>query len=134
MDLTAEQTAAAGHEGPALVVAGGAGTGKTTALLARHRWLAERHPPGRVLVVCRHRVAAQRFLAAALPHLRGGYDASPVTTVHGLAYDLLRRSGATVALAGDGEQRALVTRLLAREQPGRWPTLSPLLGLSLIHI
>jgi CRISPR/Cas system-associated exonuclease Cas4 (RecB family) len=128
MDLTAEQTAAAGHEGPALVVAGGAGTGKTTALLARHRWLAERHPPGRVLVVCRHRAAAQRFLAAALPHLRGGYDASPVTTVHGLAYDLLRRSGATVALAGDGEQRALVTRLLAREQPGRWPTLSPLLG------
>lgn len=127
MELTAEQQAAVDHDGPRLVVLGAAGTGKTTALLARHRRLVERHPPGRVLVLCRHRAAAQRLLASALAHLGGGYDSVPVTTVHGLAYDLVRRSGIEVALAGDGEQRALVHRLLADEDPAAWPALGPYL-------
>ncbi|MFP5319957.1 MAG: PD-(D/E)XK nuclease family protein [Acidimicrobiia bacterium] len=126
--LTPAQLRAAEHEGPRLVVVGQAATGKTEALLARHRALVGRHRSERVLAVCRHRAAAQRFLAAALPHLRGGYDTVPVTTVHGLAYDLVRRSGAAVALASGGEQRALVERLLAREEPAAWPVCGRFLG------
>jgi len=128
MDLTAAQREAVGHDGPRLAVLGAPGTGKTVALVARHRRLVARYRPGRVLVVCRHRAAAARFLAAAFPHLRGGYDTVPVATVHGLAYDLLRRSGSTVALAAEGEQRVLVARLLADEDPAAWPVWGRFLG------
>ena len=128
MELTAAQRAAVAHDGPRLAVLGAAGTGKTVTLFARHRRLVDRHGPARVLVVCRHRAAASRFLAAALPHLRGGYDTVPVTTVHGLAFDLLRRSGSTLTLAADGEQRALVSRLLVEEDPSDWPVCGRFLG------
>ncbi len=128
MELTAEQQAAVDHDGPRVAVVGAAGTGKTATLLVRHRRLVERMPAGRVLVLCRHRAAAQRLLAAALPHLRGGYDSMPFTTVYGLAYDLVRRSGAEVALAGEGERRALVGRLLADEDAADWPVLGAYLG------
>lgn len=126
--LTPAQRHAVEFEGPRLAVVGAPGTGRTTALLARHQALVGRLRPERVLVVCRHRAAAQRFLAAALPYLRGGYDTVPVTTVFGLAYDLVRRTGADVALASDGEQRALVERLLAAEDRSGWPVCSRLLG------
>jgi superfamily I DNA/RNA helicase len=89
MDLTAEQRAAVGHHGARTAVVGDRGTGKTTTLIARYLRLAMVVPPARILVLCRDRAMAQRFTLALLPHLRGGFDALPVTTVYGLAASLL---------------------------------------------
>ncbi|MEA2687235.1 MAG: hypothetical protein QOE93_2430, partial [Actinomycetota bacterium] len=101
---------------------GGAGAGKTTALVARYRRLAA--PAGAsVLVLCRTRATAERFRDAVLPHLAG-----PVTTFFGLAYDLVSRHDGPVTLLTGAEQRHFVGRLLADEDPADWPTLGHLLG------
>jgi superfamily I DNA/RNA helicase/RecB family exonuclease len=123
MDLTAEQRAAVGHHGARTAVVGDRGTGKTTTLIARYLRLAMVVPPARILVLCRDRAMAQRFTLALLPHLRGGFDALPVTTVYGLATSLLPER----RLLSAAEQRVRVRQLLAREQESRWPTLGHLL-------
>ncbi len=128
MDLTPEQRAAVEAESHRILVLGGPGTGKTAVVLERHRRLTARHPTSRVLVLTGHRAAARRFSAAAVPHLRGGFDALPVTTVYGLAFDLVRRSRGEVALAPAAERRALVARLLASDDRSLWPLLGHLLG------
>lgn len=128
MRLTPEQHAAVVYDGPRLAVVGAAGTGKTTVLLERYRRLAQAGPASRLLVLTRNRAAAARFLAAVLPDLKGGFDALPVTTVWGVAYDLVVRAGrGEVELLGGAEQRALVRRLLAAEDPERWPRYGRLL-------
>jgi len=130
VEFTAEQRRAVEHGGPRLVVAGGPGTGKTTVLRERYRRLVAAGPASRVLVVTRDRAAADRFVAAVLPGLRGGFDALPITTVWGLAYDVLARGaggGAPPRLVGAAEQGALVRRLLAEEDPARWPRYGRLL-------
>jgi RecB family exonuclease len=128
--LTAAQTAVVTHGDAPLVVAGGPGTGKTTALAHRYLRLAAAHGASRVLVLCRSRVAAARFADDVLPHLRGGFDSLPVTTAWGLAYDRLQRTGEAPRLLGFGEQRDVVARLLGAEtgQVGRWPTLDGYVG------
>src|SRR5438105_2510751 len=105
MDLTPEQLVAAEHDSPRVLVLGTAGTGKTATLLERHRRLLARHRASRVLVVCRNRGAAQRTVSALLPLLGGGFDALPVTTVFGLAHDLVVRSGRPVRVLAGGERR-----------------------------
>ena len=147
MKLTDEQRRVVdGGEGRLRVV-GGAGSGKTTALLARYRRLvAGADPPvgGRergggerggggalpssVLVLCRSRAAAGRFRDTVLPVLVDGFDAVPITTFFGLAFDLVSRHDGPVTLLTGAEQRHLVGRLLAAEDPGDWPTLGHLLG------
>jgi superfamily I DNA/RNA helicase/RecB family exonuclease len=128
VELTAQQQEAVNHRGRRLVVFGTAGTGKTTTLIGRYLRLAALHPPTRLLVVCRNRAAARRFTDAVLPHLRGGFDALPITTVPGLAYDLVARTGRPVRLLSGAEQRALIRRLLAAEDPAGWPAHRQLLG------
>ncbi len=93
MDLTGEQRRIVDHGRGRLRVVGGAGSGKTTALVARYRRLVDDGArPSSVLVLCRTRAAADRFRDAVLPHLAGGFDALPVTTFFGLAYDLVSRA------------------------------------------
>jgi superfamily I DNA/RNA helicase/RecB family exonuclease len=128
MELTAEQEQVAGHRAGRLRVAGAPGTGRTTALVARYRRAVAEHRPSEVLVVCRDRAAATRFRHAVLPHLAGGFDALPVTTWYGVAFDVVTRARGTVHLLSGAEQRGTVRRLLALEEPAAWPGLAPLLG------
>src|SRR5437588_6527808 len=89
-----------GH-GPARVI-GGFATGKTEALRARARRLANEVGRDRVLVVCRSSAAAHRFGAQA-------------TTFWSLALAVLARAGRPVRLLSGDEQRAIVGRLLAAD-------------------
>src|SRR5256885_12138096 len=104
MELTADQRRIVDHgAGPARLV-GPAGSGKTTALVARWLRLAEGIDPARLLVLCRDRAAADRFREAVLADLTGGFDALPITTFHGLAYDVATRHGSPLRLVTGPEQ------------------------------
>src|SRR5438094_228380 len=129
MELTPAQQQVVDHRDGPLRVRGGAGTGKTTALLHRYLRLARGVGTARVLVVSRNRDAALRFRDAVLAHLAGGVDVLPITTVHGLAFDVLRAQGVERRLLTGAEQWAFVRRLLAaeRDHPELWPSLHPLL-------
>ena len=128
--LTAEQQQVVEWDGGPLRVLAPAGSGKTTALVHRHLRLAARSQAGRVLVLTANRGAAARFLRAVLPHLRGGFDALPITTPWGLAFDVVSRHEGPVQLLSGAEQRALVRELLEAEAGDRrlWPGLHPLVG------
>jgi DNA helicase-2/ATP-dependent DNA helicase PcrA len=99
--LTEEQHAAATHDGPALLVVAGAGTGKTATLSARVGWLTSPEgaalQPERVLLLTFTRRAARemtrRVSAAGGPGARvaGG-------TFHAIAHALLRRRSASLGL------------------------------------
>ncbi len=125
MDLTGQQRRIVDHAGGRLRVVGGAGSGKTTALVARYRRLVGESEAraSSVLVLCRTRAAADRFRDAVLPSLAGGFDALPITTFFGLAYDLVSRHVGPVTLLTGAEQRHAVARLLAAEDPSDWPTM-----------
>ena len=104
-------------------VAGGRGTGKTTALVARYLHLAREVQPSRILVVCRSGQAVLHFRESVLPDLAGGFDALPIATFGGVAFDTLaRRSDAPRRISG-AEQRAIVRDLLAGEGRTEWPEL-----------
>ena len=128
LTLTHEQRAVVDHEGGLLRISGGAGTGRTTALVARYLRLVGDVPASSVVVLCPTRAAADRFLAAVLPHLAGGFDALPVTTIWGLAHSLVSRHGDPPTLLVGAEQREEVARLLAADGPVRWPSSPQLLG------
>ena len=66
---------------------------RVIALVGRWLRLAAITEPSRLLVVCRSRTTVRSFREALLPHLRGGFDALPVTTFQGLAFNLLSRGG-----------------------------------------
>src|SRR3981081_811380 len=72
-----------------LIVEGGGGTGKTTALMARWRALVDEVGPQRIVVICHDRDGALRFLDRAIEGWSGGVDALPITTWYGYAFDLL---------------------------------------------
>ncbi len=126
--LTAEQQAVVDDDGDRVHVAGESGTGKTVTLVARYLRLVADHPASSVLVLCPTRAGADRFLDAVLPHLAGGFDALPITTVWGLAYDVLARHDAAPVLLTGSDQGHEVARLLAAEGPGRWPSAAHLVG------
>lgn len=129
VELTAAQRRIVEHDGGALRISGGAGCGKTTALLHRYlRLVDEGHPPSSVLVACRDRAAATRFRDRVLPHLSGAFDSLPIATWFGVAFDLVTRARGPVRLLSTTEQRVLVRRLLAGESPGDWPDYGHFLG------
>ena len=128
MQLTATQRRVVDHDAGRMRVRGAAGTGKTSALVARYIRLTENIDASRLLVVCRDRAAAIAFRDAVLPDLTGGFDALPITTIHGVAYDLVARHQGSVRLLVGAEQRALVRELIDGEGEAEWPTLHPLLG------
>ncbi len=125
------------HPSGPLLVTGAAGTGKTAVLLARfaERIAAGADPERIVLVVAgpRARTHAQqallRRLGRSLPALR-------VTTVHGLAFQLVNERAASAgepppAVLDATAQFARVQGLLVdeREHADRWPTYRALLHL-----
>jgi superfamily I DNA/RNA helicase/RecB family exonuclease len=125
--LTEAQAAVVRHPGPVAGL-GGPGTGRTTALARRYLRLAREVGASRVVVVCATRDAADRFLAAVVAELGGGFDALAVTTAVGLAFDVCRRAGdPEVRLLGRRESWSVVRALLAADAPRareRWPTLA----------
>ena len=127
MELSAEQRQVVDHGVGPLRVRGRAGTGKTTALVARYLRLAAQVPPSRLLFVCRSRAAVAAVRDAMLPELAGGFDALPITTFTGVAFDALARADTAPRRISLAEQRALVRDLLADDDPSDWPTLAHLL-------
>src|SRR6516165_11586824 len=91
------------HDGPALLIVAGAGTGKTRTLVARLARLVESGlAPDRLLLVTFSRRGADE-LVRRLGHLIGAAPARQVHagTFHSVAHRLLRQHGGLLGL-GDG--------------------------------
>jgi superfamily I DNA/RNA helicase/RecB family exonuclease len=127
VELSVEQREVVEHGKGALRVRGRAGTGKTTALVGRYLRLAREVPPSRILLICRSREAVVSVREAVLPELAGGFDALPIATFPGVAFDVLARQRASPRRLSPAEERALVRELLAGDEPAHWPTLGHLL-------
>src|SRR5204863_3931849 len=127
VELSAEQRQVVEHGNGPLRVRGRAGTGKTTALVARYLRLAQEVAPSRILFVCRSREAVAGVRDAVLPELAGAFDALPIASFAGVAFDVLARAGDSPRRISFAEQRALVRDLLASDDPDNWPTLGHLL-------
>jgi RecB family exonuclease len=129
VELTAARRRIVEHDAGPLRISGGAGSGKTSAMVARYlRLVNDGHRPSSVLVVCHDRAAAQQFRNRVLPRLSGGFDALPITTWFGVAFDLVARAHGPLRLLSTSEQRVLVRRLLAGESPADWPEYGHFLG------
>jgi DNA helicase-2/ATP-dependent DNA helicase PcrA len=89
--LTSAQREIVTHRGGPLLVLGGAGTGKTRALLARHAWLAGPGglAPETVLAVTSSEAAAAAVRGEVEAALDRGFAELAVHTVHGLGARLL---------------------------------------------
>src|SRR5436305_15118709 len=90
-DLVPAQREAVTHRGGPLVVIGSAGTGKTSVIEARHRWLVDSEgvAPERIALVTPSRARADELQARLELALVGGYDELFVLTPVGLAAVLL---------------------------------------------
>ncbi|HST56635.1 MAG TPA: ATP-dependent DNA helicase [Solirubrobacteraceae bacterium] len=90
-DLTEAQREVVVHVGGPLLVRGGAGTGKTRALIARVQWLVEQgETPEHVLVLAATATAAQELRIQLEDSLTHGYEELSVHTVPDLCERLLR--------------------------------------------
>jgi superfamily I DNA/RNA helicase len=127
--LTEEQHAAlTAWPAPTLVLAG-PGAGKTRILVGRLQWLLERgEDPQRIVAVTFTRRAALEMrerLAATLPD----HSALPrCDTLHGLAFNMLRRRNPRISLLSEEEAFALFCEANAptprREQRALWETVA----------
>ncbi len=100
--LDPAQLAAVQHDGPALLIVAGAGTGKTRTLVARLARIVEAGvPPDRILLVTFTRRAADELIRR-LGDLVGAEVGRRVHagTFHAIAHRLLRQNGARLGLAG----------------------------------
>lgn len=124
------------HRGSPMLVLGGPGSGKTTALERRYIGLASADTaPHRILLLCANRAyssGAKDRLIHALPH--SASVEIPVYTWHALAYHLVSRyypklghREPPVLLTGP-EQWGVVRELLAAEQKVDWPLWGERLG------
>lgn len=127
---SAETSQVIDHEGGPLLVIGGPGTGKTTALEQRYLRLAQSPDlgPHRILFLCNNRsygMQAKDRLAWALPH--EAMVEIPVYTWHGFANYLVTHHYPSLGyrenpvLLTTPEQWGLVRELLADEDPSAWP-------------
>ena len=83
-------TSAIEHSGGPLLVLGGAGTGKTTALVERFAHLAERHPPESLLALTFGQAGADALRERIEDRVTVPYEELTVTTFGGLCARLLR--------------------------------------------
>ena len=88
-ELTPAQREAVEHAGGPLLVLGGAGTGKTTALVERFAWLAQAAPPESVLALT-FEGGADALRERIEDRLATPYEELSVTTFGGLCARLLR--------------------------------------------
>src|SRR4051812_13961074 len=88
-ELTSAQREAVEHAGGPLLVLGGAGTGKTTALVERFAWLAAAGPPESVLALT-FEGGADALRERIEDRLAAPYEELSVTTFQGLCARLLR--------------------------------------------
>jgi len=125
------QTRVLDHSGGALLVVGGAGTGKTAVLRERFARLIEGGAePERVALVVGSRRARDDARAALLARLRTSLPGLRVLTIHGLALALLKeREGEPPEVLSAPEQFAEVRELLAAQDPDAWPAYGSLLSL-----
>jgi superfamily I DNA/RNA helicase len=115
----------------ALLLTGGAGTGKTAVLRARFARLIEGGAePERVALVVGSRRARDDARAALLARLRTSLPGLRVLTVHGLAHALQKeREGEPPQVLSAADQFAKVRELLAAQDPSVWPAYGSLLEL-----
>lgn len=125
--LTDEQQVVVEHDAGPLLVLGGPGTGKTTALVeAAVRWGHERREPPLVLTFSRQ---AALDLRARIVGRSGRTEHAPqVFTVHGLCFALLRQHASTgeepLRLLTAPQQEFRVRETLAVDEPTmgvEWP-------------
>ena len=124
--------------GGSQIVVAGPGTGKTEFLVRRFLELTELHsvPAERIAMLTFSRRAASDLKDRVLKRSGGSTTEVPASTFHSLAFRLLERHGRDCfgweempSLLTGPEQVALVSELLASEEPDRWPVLfRPLLG------
>jgi len=88
--LTSAQREAVEHAGGPLLVLGGPGSGKTTALIERFAHLADRHAPDALLALTFGDGAADRLRERIEDRLTQPYEELSVTTFAGLCARLLR--------------------------------------------
>jgi superfamily I DNA/RNA helicase/RecB family exonuclease len=130
------QQAVLDHDAGPMLVRGGAGTGKTTILRERFlELLARGADPDRVTLVVGSRRARDETRRVLLRRLPGSLPALRISTVHGLAYQVVSaryhelRYDAPPTILAAGEQFAKVQELLSGENPPDWPAYGGLLGL-----
>ncbi|HVE95178.1 MAG TPA: PD-(D/E)XK nuclease family protein [Acidimicrobiales bacterium] len=136
MELSESQLGVVEHAGGPLVVTGGFGAGKTTALVHRWRRLAAEHGSGRIAFVVRNAAAVEdvrrRMLGVIAATGKGAVGPLVVTTFAGLALDIVRRHGGRpdVHLIAGEDQRSLVAALLRHDAaaPATWPTQASFVG------
>lgn len=124
------------HGDGALLVTGGAGTGKSTVLRERFARLIEGGAdPERVALVVGSVAARDAAREALLRRLPASLPGLQVLTFHGLANRILRDRFAELGYAeppqvlGAAEQFAKVREMLAGEDPADWPAYGSLLQL-----
>lgn len=136
MELTAEQRAVVDDDAPARLVTGDYASGKTAALVARWRRLADEHGPGRVLYIAAHPGAAadvRRRMVAVSQGSGAALAVGPlaVTTPNGFAADVVRRyvpGLEDAAVVGGAGRRAEVARAFAAESASAWPAAESVVG------
>jgi superfamily I DNA/RNA helicase/RecB family exonuclease len=124
------------HRDGALLVTGGAGTGKSAALRERFALLIDGGAdPERVALVVGSRRARDRIRSELLDRLSVSLPGLRILTVHGLAYHVLRERHAVLGYAeppqilSAADQFAKVQELLAGQDLSAWPAYGHLLGM-----
>jgi DNA helicase-2/ATP-dependent DNA helicase PcrA len=111
-DLLPAQREAVTHRGGPLVVIGAVGTGKTTVIEARYRWLVEHEgvAPDRIALIAPSPARVELLQARLELALTGGYDELFVLTPVGLAALVLGGAGfdAAEALLEPGDRLAML--------------------------
>ena len=132
----AAQTAVLDHRDGALLVTGGAGTGKTAVLMERFARLLEGGAdPERVAFVVGSKRAKDAARAALLERIHGSLPSLRVLTIHGLASAVVTERRADLgydeppAILSAADQFAKVRELLADQDPQRWPAYGRMLAL-----
>jgi len=117
------------HETGALLVVGGAGTGKTAVLRERFARLIEAGAESeRVALVVGGKRARDDAKSALLRRLRASLPGLRVLTIHGLAFRVLKeRETEPPEVLSAAEQFAKVRELLAGQDPVEWPAYGHLL-------
>jgi superfamily I DNA/RNA helicase/RecB family exonuclease len=127
--LDPEQASVVAHVAGPLLVVGGPGTGKTTALVeAVAARVAQGVPPDQILVLTFGRRAAARLRSRIESRIAAPGRASPeplVRTFHAYAFGLLRRSAAERGEPAPrlltGPEQDLVIREMLPDDPVDWP-------------